>query len=73
MRGERERGRGEERRPVTTHPPLLLVHSFVAAWRGEEAGDEEERRRGVGRHWRGKRTEFDGGEGERKRIKELRE
>jgi hypothetical protein len=57
MRGGREREE-EERRPVTTHPPLLLVHSFVAAWRGEEAwgGSALEREEnGVGR-W-GRREE----------------
>jgi hypothetical protein len=36
------------------------------------AGDEEERRRGVRRRWRGKRMALDGAKGERKRIKELR-
>jgi hypothetical protein len=58
--------------PATAHPPPLLVRPSAAAWRGEVAGDEEERRRGVRRRWRGKRMALDGGEGERKRIKELR-
>jgi hypothetical protein len=70
--GGRERGRGEKRRPATAHPPPLLVRPSAAAWRGEEVGDEEERRHGVRRRWRGKRMALDGGEGERKRIKELK-
>jgi hypothetical protein len=69
---EGERGREEERRSATAHLPPLLVHPSATIWRGEEAGDEEERRRGVRRRWRGKRMALDGGEGERKRIKEMR-